>query len=258
MRRLLQAIQGIGFVAVPFFVSAMALAQDADFVILGEIHDNPTHHRVQAEYVSRLNPKAVVFEMLLPEEADSLQKVERSVTAMQAAVTEFQWSNLPDYAEILEQSDVIVGAALPRDRVRAAFHDGAARVFGEGATRIGLGDVLPPAELQKRKQGQFEAHCEAMPLDMMGGMVEAQRLRDAHFARVLVEAAQTYGRPVVLITGNGHARRDWGVPRYVSRLMPEATIFALGQSEEGSIRGTFDLVLDAEPIKRPDPCAAFR
>jgi hypothetical protein len=34
-------------------------------------------------------------------------------------------------------------------------------------------------------------------------------------------------------------------------------VFALGQSEAGQIDGPFDLVIDAAPVPRDDPCAAF-
>ena len=36
----------------------------ADVVILGEIHDNPQHHLVQAEAVEAITPTAVVWEMV--------------------------------------------------------------------------------------------------------------------------------------------------------------------------------------------------
>ncbi len=35
-------------------------ARDADVVILGEIHDNPTHHATQAEIVAALRPAVYV------------------------------------------------------------------------------------------------------------------------------------------------------------------------------------------------------
>jgi uncharacterized iron-regulated protein len=46
-----------------------AQAGDAMIVILGEVHDNPAHHVVQAEAIAALNPRAVVFEMLSAQDA---------------------------------------------------------------------------------------------------------------------------------------------------------------------------------------------
>ena len=74
----------------------------------------------------------------------------------------------------------------------------------------------------------------------------------------IVMALEETGGPVAVITGNGHARQDWGVPVYLRRVQPGVSLFALGQSEGGQIAGTFDQVLDSPPIERPDPCNAFR
>ena len=174
---------------------------------------------------------------------------------------------------MLSASPVIVGAALSRDDVRAAFGDGAASVFGGQSALYGLTESLPAAEQGLRQTEslpaaeqaarealQFDAHCGAMPLEMTGGMVEAQRLRDAAFARTVLGAIDTYGTPVVLITGNGHARTDWGVPAYLTRARPDLDVVAIGQGEDGvPPQGTFDAeIIDAPSPDRPDPCAAFQ
>lgn len=231
-----------------------------DVVILGEVHDNPAHHAKQASILRELAPKAVIFEMLTPEEAAQLAGVPRKEAAMAAASAEFHWSNIADYADVLAASEgVIVGAALPRGDVRQAFSDGAAAVFGANAEQFGLETPVPDAQLAARKEMQFESHCQAMPLEMMGGMVEAQRLRDAAFARAVLDAQQTYGSPVALITGNGHARRDWGVPAALALAAPDVSVITIGQSEAGRRPlGGFDAFFDAPAVDRPDPCDAFK
>lgn len=230
-------------------------AQAADIVILGELHNNAAHHMVQAEWITALSPTAVVFEMLTPDEAASLAEVPRTAAEMGGVVDGFHWSNIEDYVPVLAASEVIIGAAASRQVIRDAFGRGAAAVFGDGADLYGLTAPLAPDVLEARMQHQFSAHCEAMPLEMMQGMVEAQRLRDAIFARTVLQAIEAYGGPVVLIAGNGHARRDWGVP---SMLPKDLRVFVLGQSAAGQIDGEFDLVLDAAPVQRGDPCAAFK
>ena len=50
--------------------SSAALAQDV--VVVGEVHDNPAHHRVQAEIVREVAPKALVFEMLTSGQVDAI------------------------------------------------------------------------------------------------------------------------------------------------------------------------------------------
>ncbi|WP_299547578.1 ChaN family lipoprotein [uncultured Tateyamaria sp.] len=231
-----------------------------DVLIMGEFHNNPQHHAEQATAVQVIQPKAVVFEMLTPDEAQALSDLPQDRGAITAAIDGFHWSNIADYADILAASPVIVGAAPTREDMRAAFSTGAAEVFGPDADIYGLDQPLAEDEQAIRELNQFDAHCEAMPLEMMGGMIEAQRLRDAAFARTVIDALDTYGSPVVLITGNGHARMDWGVPVYLMRTRPELDVTSIGQGErQEPPDGVFSWTLNgAASPDRDDPCAVFQ
>jgi uncharacterized iron-regulated protein len=106
---------------------------------------------------------------------------------------------------------------------------------------------------------QAEAHCNALPATLLPGMVEAQRLRDAGFAATVLEALETSGGPVVLITGNGHARTDWAVPAMIALAASEVVVISAGQFEsEPGPDVPFDLWHVTEPALREDPCAAFQ
>ncbi len=254
-------------VAVPSTLPKEAM--QASVIILGETHDNPVHHQVQAAWVTAIQPKAVVFEMLTAEQAAADAPGLRADHAVLEDALGWADSGWPDfdmyYPPIFAASDAaFYGAAVPRETVRAAFGGGdVMALFGPGgADTFGLDVALPEAQLSSRLDLQFDAHCEAMPRDALGGMVEIQRLRDATLARTVVQALEEVGPPVVVITGNGHARRDWGgVPSYLARVVPTVPVFVLGgQAEDGVVPdgGGFDLVLDAPSVERPDPpCEAF-
>ncbi|PTQ70769.1 ChaN family lipoprotein [Celeribacter persicus] len=234
----------------------------ADVVILGEIHDNPFHHEHQTRAVAAFAPKAIVFEMLSPEQAKVVTPELRNDEAALAAVLEWESSGWPDfsmYYSIFIASDApVYGAALPREAVRAAFSEGAAKSFGEEAVRYGLDRALPEEVQAARETLQFEAHCAAMPLNMMSGMVEAQRLRDAGFSRTVIEAYEDTGGPVAVITGNGHARTDWGMPAALSLAAPELRVLSIGQLEDTPEETPpYDLWLVTLPVERDDPCAGF-
>lgn len=238
-------------------------------IILGELHDNPIHHLNQARAVAAIRPTALVFEMLTPDQAAKATVAARADAETLAAAFEWNDSGWPDFAlywPIFEAAPdaVVVGAAVPRALVRRAVTDGAQAVFeeiGKDPSLFGLDRSLAAAEQAEREALQMEAHCDALPEQMLAGMVAAQRLRDAAFAAAVADAVATHGAPVVLITGNGHARRDWGVPAYLGLAAPGLDIHVLGQFEdtpEPGYAAQFDNWILAEPAEREDPCAAFR
>ncbi|MCE8007573.1 ChaN family lipoprotein [Aestuariivita sp.] len=251
-------------------VGAVSLSEDilnrlksADVVLLGEVHDNPAHHQVQADLVAQIVPKALVFEMLTPQQATrATPDLIQDRAALDAALgwAESGWPDFMMYHPIFLAAPQarVFGAAVPRDAARAAMQTGIAESFGAQATQYGLTEPLQQSEQQRREALQMEAHCDALPAHLLPAMVDIQRLRDARLAQEAVRALEETGGPVAVITGNGHARADWGVPRFLRRVDADVTVFALGQSEEGgALRGDFDAVIDGPGVERPDPCAAF-
>lgn len=240
-----------------------ALAVEPGVIVLGEVHDNPDHHLVQAEWLRRYPPAALVVEMLTPEQVGAADGVDRRDGAALGRAFGWEAAGWPDfaiYAPVFAAAPEVplYGAALSRDVVSGAARAGAAASFGEGAAAFGL---LPlPADGQAAREAeQMEVHCDALPAAMMAGMVEVQRLRDAHFARVALQALDETGGPVVVITGNGHARRDRGIPAVIALARPDVAVFTLGQFEaepEGEV--PYDGYLVAAPVDRGDPCDMFR
>ena len=95
----------------------------ADVVILGEVHDNPTHNSHQARAVAALRPAALVFEMLSPEQAGLAMGLPRGDAQALGQALQWQDSGWPDFAMYhpiftAAPDAALYGAALPRDRVR--------------------------------------------------------------------------------------------------------------------------------------------
>lgn len=243
-------------------LSGAARAQD--ITIIGEVHDNPAHHAAQAEVVDRVAPMAIVFEMLSPAQAARLGPDAPKDEAGLAALLEWDQSGWPDFAmyyPIFAAADGarVYGAGVERAEARQAMDGGFDGVMAGEAARFGLTDDLPQAEQEAREALQMAAHCDALPEDMLPGMVRIQRLRDAMLARKALLALEETGGPVVVITGNGHARQDWGAPALIAFAAPEVELHVIGQTEEGSpLPGGFDEVRSAPAVLRDDPCEAFR
>jgi uncharacterized iron-regulated protein len=250
--------------ALKVALCAAGPAAAQDVAILGEVHDNPAHHAEQAAQVARLQPAAIVFEMLSEAQAERVTPALRGdAEALGAALgwAESGWPDFSMYHPIFTAAPeaAIYGALVPRDAARAVFDVGPAEAFGPEAARYGLDRPLDPVEQATREAMPMAAHCDALPEDMLPGVVAVQRLRDAVLARAVIRALEETGGPVAVITGNGHARRDWGVPAVLSEVAPDLDVWVLGQTEEDRpLEGGFDTVKSAPAAERPDPCAAFQ
>jgi uncharacterized iron-regulated protein len=69
----------------------------------------------------------------------------------------------------------------------------------------------------------------------------------------------------VLIAGNGHVRRDHGVPLWLARQQPAARVVSVGflevdaegRAPSAAERALYDVVWVTARQPRPDPCAGF-
>lgn len=243
-------------------------AQTADVVLIGELHDNPHHHFTQAELVSLISVRALVFEMIRPADEDQITlDLRQNATALATALRweETGWPDFDMYFPIFQaaSSAPVFGGMVARDAGKALMSSGLEETFGPQAGAFGLNQPLSDDEQSSREALQFAAHCDALPESMLPMMVDFQRLRDAELARAVIrarDATADQSGSIVVITGNGHAREDWGVPRYLARVWPEANLLTIGQTEEdpNNIDGVFDHVLVAHTVARGDPCEAFR
>jgi len=248
--------------ALTICIAGSAAAQDV--VVIGEVHDNPGHHAGQAARVAAIAPAALVFEMLTPAQAERATPQARETEGALRAALEWHGTGWPDFAMYYPifaaaPQARIFGAGLTREEARAAMAAGDHGPMAGEAGRFGLDTPLPGDEQRAREALQMEAHCNALPEEMLPAMVAVQRLRDAMLARAAIEALAATGGPVVVITGNGHARRDWGMPAALARAAPQVSVRTIGQTEDGlPLPGGFDEVVSAPAPAREDPCAAFR
>ncbi len=236
----------------------------ADVVIIGEIHPNLEHRENQAAVVALVEPAGLVFEMIDIGQGAAFREgyggEDRQEFLERIQEGAFGWKSLGQYLTILDAMPEaqVFGAASPREDVRRTVADGAAAVFGDSAKRYGLSDPLPEVQQTEREALQMEAHCNALPEQMLGGMVEAQRFRDAVFAQRIIEAHEQTGGPIVMITGNGHAREDWGVPASLELAAPTLKVLSIGQFEVADAALPFAIRIKTAPFDEGDPCASFK
>jgi uncharacterized iron-regulated protein len=246
--------------------------QGADFVLLGEVHDNATQHRLRAELIgaSASQKPAIVFEQF-PWGADSVLQTQPTVPMedwLDLAGFDrknWHWPLHEPLVDVTVQYDLLrYGSQLNRERLRPVMQG------GPTAAPAPLGDMmiqvpLSEAGAQALVQTLAEGHCGELPQEMVPMMRIAQEARDAAMTEALLRAAQG-GRPAWLIAGNGHVGRDYGVPRFLAQLAPTKQVVVVGFLErepDGALpseaeRKVYDVVWVTERAEREDPCAAMR
>ena len=257
-----------------------AVLQGADVVILGEIHDNPVHHALQAELVAMIGPAGLAFEMLTPADEPVVARLRRqgAPAAVLGAALDWEARGWPDfrlYAPIFAAAPdaEITGGAVPMEALRAAMDKGAAlagpAAMGVSARRYRLDIAYGPDVEAEAAADQVRAHCGAIPEAVGRRMMEAQRLRDAAFADAVLRArALGDDGPVVLITGAGHGRIDRGVPMFLETASPGLAVVSVafvevqaGQDDWQAYAGPrprYDYLWFTPAHPREDPCIAFR
>jgi uncharacterized iron-regulated protein len=248
----------------------------ADFVLIGERHDNRDHHRLQARIVSALEqdprrPRALAFEMLSADRqlaiVEYLDLHPADATGLGAAL-DWGTSRWPDwvlYAPIaraaLANGAQIVAADLDPGHQRAVSEQGPHALRSSFVQRTGLNRDFARPLTDDLREELVAAHCGQPRPEALAGMYWVQRARDAMMADRLAVASGKAGG--ILIAGNGHARKDRGVPWYLARLEPGARIVSIGLLEvQDEVRRPpadlpYDYVWFTPRVDgQEDPCAA--
>jgi uncharacterized iron-regulated protein len=263
----------------------VACVQAADVVLLGEIHDNPDHHRLQARllqaFATAHDAPAVVFEMLdrdrQPAVDESLATHPGDADALAKAVAweSSGWPPWPLYRPVFEAAlaghAAVLAAGIGRgDAMRIATGGVAAFDPALAMPRFGLDVALPPGQKASMRREMSEVHCGLLPESMLDSMVLVQRARDALLAQRLHEGVGR-ARGAVLIAGAGHVRRDRGVPAVLARAFGTQALaigFVPVQAEdttpesyaagEGAASLPFDFVWFTPRTDDVDHCAEMR
>ncbi len=254
----------------------------ARYVLLGETHDNPDHHILQARLIGALveagRRPAIVFEMIAPSQADALERHLRAQPNDAAGLgSALGWAEAgwPPWSLYQPIADVALDAGL---RLAAGNLDpNTVRALARGQPadralidRLGLDAPLPPALQASLEREIGQAHCGYVEGEALGAMALGQRARDAAMARAMIDAATPDG--AVLIAGSGHCRDDRGVPYHLRRFEPDALSVSLALIEvtagkdqpadyAASFDGAmlpFDLVCFTARIDTRDACERFK
>jgi uncharacterized iron-regulated protein len=197
------------------------------FRLLGEVHDNPAHHRLRAQLIRRIAASgkrpAVVFEQFDLDRDAALvaaqrgDRVDAEALATAGALDRKSW-DWPLHKPLLEAAlagglPVRAGNAPRAELMRIARTAPGAAIDAPWAARFAAATWTAAADAALREE-IVEGHCGKLPESAIAPIARAQRMRDAAMAQAVVAAATTDG--TILIGGDGHVREGVAGPAYLS------------------------------------------
>lgn len=225
--------------------------RNTDFVLLGEKHDNPKHHIIQNDILKTYLSEGdlVVFEMLNSEQQPAIENYLEGTVSFNDLPAKLNWqkSGWPDWS--------YYGPLF-----KTAKANGAQILFGSYPKPVLMKQTMlkiarPKVfsdELMVELDEQIRiSHCQMLPDEMVRPMSNLQVIKDDLMAKQLATKSTT--AKAFLIAGNGHVRRDRGVPAHL-RFMNKESIFVLGLIEESSepdeweLFSTFDTIWITENL----------
>ncbi|MGB7304128.1 MAG: ChaN family lipoprotein [Burkholderiaceae bacterium] len=268
--------------------------RNARFVLLGEVHTNADHHLLQArviEALASLGRKPVVVWEMISQNHQAVLDSPGLTTAesVRALNKELNWANSgwPQWSmyEPIALAAVAYGlpmrgAALDQQFVRGLPRAGKDGLSEEVINRLHLAEPLSDANNQSMLDSLDKGHCGLVPKESLAPMQWVQRARDGAMADAMLRTsdrddANKENQESVLIAGNGHIRKDWGVPAVLSRAATvrseDTAILSIAQIEvsEGELdpadyvdiqtRGSlYDFVVFTPRSEIKDHCAELR
>ncbi|RMG44826.1 MAG: hypothetical protein D6719_01080 [Candidatus Dadabacteria bacterium] len=199
------------------FISERALLkriQRYNLLLLGEKHDNPDHHRLRSELLRKLCKErpigTVLFEQLAPGEGEKLGKI-RDPDRI-ASILDWKKRGWPDFKFYKPLFEAAVGCRAKIDGAKTRRVDAKQQKQLQSSY---LSKVREDTNLRNLRLKELkESHCNMVPEKILPKILKRQKLWDAEMADALIKKSRSGGQ-VILLAGNGHIRKDYGVPRYL-------------------------------------------
>ena len=240
-----------------------------EYILLGEVHDNPDHHLLQAEVLDRLvqagERPVVVMEMLAqgawqdqPAYWSDLGSLQQAVEARNAG---WPWKL---YAPVL-RAVVRHGLELVAGNIESeALHAASEKAGINWAREIAIRSGIPAHSLQQLEDDIAESHCGYAHSGHVQFMAGAQLHRDHVITQVLADSLP----PVVLLAGKGHVRKDYAVPMHLRNIYRRASYLSVAltpvkpealrpEDYLGGVQDAFDILYFTPSHTDQNPCIEF-
>lgn len=225
-------------------------------LLLGEQHDAPEHQALQRDVVQALAARGQLGALVVEMADQGRQTTGLPKDASEARVREaLAWSEAggwpwPVYSAVVmaavRAGVPVLGGDLPRSQMSAAM--------GNAALESRVGSAV----LQAQRQGIREGHCDLLPESQIAPMTRIQLARDDALAQTSVAASEKAGKgkTVVLVAGNGHVRRDLGVPLHLPATLSYRVVMAQAGTPKTALPADAVWSTPAQPPR--DHCTELR
>ena len=233
----------------------------ADYILLGELHDNPHHHEARSRLITAIpNKKYAAVVEYLPTgplvrwTGSTLQSLEQAGFSAKA----WPWKLYQPLLDAIRVSGFpLYGSNLDRSISKTIFSGGPIPAAMESDYQK---SALTGEAKRSLEKDLIDGHCGKLPAQYLEPMFRVQRLTDISMAQVMMRHS-----PAILFAGNGHVRNDYGVPQVLRSLEPSKKRMSVGFVEEdrhnpkalAELAKLYDFVWITPSIERADPCATL-
>lgn len=237
--------------------------EDNDITLLGELHDSASHHKARARLLLALScAKCTIISEHLPAGQQVVFSDNLSDSLKNAGFGFKGWGwplHEPLFRAIEVKRMPLLGGDISSTLTADIYKRGEEAIpsaFREKFRQSTLSDVAR----SKLDDDLRSGHCGKLPSRYIPSMRMVQRVKDSFFAHALVESS-----PSILIAGNGHVRKDYGVPQILASTAPKQRVVSVGFIEQEqwtpkfipALSKLYDYVWISPNTVREDPCKDF-
>ncbi len=209
-----------------------------DAILLGETHDNPQHHVLQARIIDVLIQQKpdIAIEMLNQNQQEAIttfQIQKNPITDEFAKVVSWEKTGWPEWSlyrpvfkSTIKNNLNIIAANMSSKQIRKVIKQGA-KVLTPEYQKLLQKYQYDESQKKELEKEILSAHCDMLPEKMLSPMLLGQQIRDIAMTLTIQKTLDLSNNKVVLIAGSGHTRTDYGIPYYLKNERPDTKIVSI-------------------------------
>lgn len=218
-----------------------------DYILIGEQHNDPKHHMVQAAIIKTMamegNPPIIGLEMVPATMQPILDEFNKKNISVEELPFALDWKKTWGYDYTLYQiifqvaADFdlpLYGLNISQAALTEVRHKGINQIKSKYKSELPSAILLSPAEQRERLEIFFKAHAKEAISEVKAGLkpdfnrfILTQSLWDTVMAKNAYLAREAEQRPMVIIAGSGHVGHAYGIAHRLPLYDPEGNFLLI-------------------------------